>query len=340
MVVEARLVSSETRPAPTSVEAETTVVNADKVVTEETVVHERRRFWIISALIGLGLVALILGLLFKFSSADKRHGHESIHDGVIDSSVQAFPTNGTIDERHMCEYDQDGLLQSPVIQCLCVGSLETIHSSRIALFHKYADRLEKIGVLYEMHGRPDGATCDDATSIALYWLAETEPNIHRYSDTTLVNRYSLAVLFAEWIGMRWIDKHLWLSNAPVCDWGGITCHDTVLNKTDANNPIRELDLSNLGLIGTIPEIGLQNIEYLEVLDLSGNSELVGTAPSVLSSLRYLKLLDLRRTSVDIMGSVATSNGTFSDAWCSEMPNVTVHVSCNATCSCCKDDCSF
>ena len=345
MVVEARLVA-EGRPTPISVEDVTTVVSPDKVVTEEAVVHERRRFWIISLLIALGLVALILGLILKLATDDKEIGDSDIFDAPNDminsrdAPRQSFPTDNSIDKDLLCAYGEDDRFsQSPVVQCLCTGKLETIHSSRIVLFKNYTRRLELMGIFDDTYEHPDEVTCNPR-SVALYWLAETEANVYRHSNQNLVNSFSLVVLFAELGGMQWTEKHLWLTDAPVCDWGGISCHKTVSNSTyTKDGAIRELDLSSLGLVGTMPEVGLQNMEFLEVLNLSGNSKLGGSVPATLDSLQHLRVLDLRATSVDIMASISDHNGTFSASWCSERPNFSAHVSCGMKCNCCREDCS-
>ncbi|KAJ4842133.1 hypothetical protein Tsubulata_047182, partial [Turnera subulata] len=75
----------------------------------------------------------------------------------------------------------------------------------------------------------------------------------------------------------------WSSTTPVCSWIGVSC-DPILHR------VTYLDLSNMGLQGTIPP-HLANLSFLPVLDLSNNS-FHGPLRRELVSLRWLTGINL------------------------------------------------
>ncbi|KAK2978935.1 hypothetical protein RJ640_002476 [Escallonia rubra] len=71
----------------------------------------------------------------------------------------------------------------------------------------------------------------------------------------------------------------WSSATPVCDWVGVIC-------SRRHNRVAALNLSNMGLVGTIPpDIG--NISFLASLDISNNS-FSGSLPEEMAHLRRLR----------------------------------------------------
>ncbi|EOY17008.1 Receptor like protein 33 [Theobroma cacao] len=75
----------------------------------------------------------------------------------------------------------------------------------------------------------------------------------------------------------------WSSTSSVCHWVGISC-------SASHGRVSVVDLSNMGLKGTIaPHLG--NLSFLVSLHLSGNN-FHGYLPKELAKLRHLKLIDL------------------------------------------------
>ena len=73
------------------------------------------------------------------------------------------------------------------------------------------------------------------------------------------------------------------SSSSVCNWAGVTCDL-------GNGRVKALNLSNMGLVGTIsPYVG--NLSFLEELDLKGNG-FHGQLPQELFQLHQLRLLNL------------------------------------------------
>lgn len=75
----------------------------------------------------------------------------------------------------------------------------------------------------------------------------------------------------------------WTEATPPCSWLGITC--------GPDGRVTSVDLSNLGLSGTIPP-ALGNLQELEVLRLGGN-RLTGTVPAALANAALLQRLELQ-----------------------------------------------
>ncbi|XP_025621838.1 uncharacterized protein [Arachis hypogaea] len=73
------------------------------------------------------------------------------------------------------------------------------------------------------------------------------------------------------------------SSSSLCNWVGVICDSD-------NGRVKSLNLSNMGLVGTIPpHVG--NLSFLEELDLKGNN-FHGMLPQEMFSLQQLRLLNL------------------------------------------------
>ncbi|CAI9090545.1 OLC1v1025344C1 [Oldenlandia corymbosa var. corymbosa] len=82
-----------------------------------------------------------------------------------------------------------------------------------------------------------------------------------------------------------LDKNWSAESSSVCSWMGVIC-------SLRHNRVIALDISNLGLNGTIPpELG--NLSFLSSLDISNNS-FHGNLPDELAQLHRLKMLDMGR----------------------------------------------
>ena len=108
--------------------------------------------------------------------------------------------------------------------------------------------------------------------------ADTEPSL---------DRRPLLALYRAAGGESWENK--WDTDFPVDDWHGV--------RTNEDDRVTELDLSDNGLGGEIEEITeeIGKLSYLETLDLSGNPDLSGELPSDLMELENLRTLDIQNT---------------------------------------------
>ncbi|KAL8506441.1 hypothetical protein ACS0TY_017361 [Phlomoides rotata] len=75
----------------------------------------------------------------------------------------------------------------------------------------------------------------------------------------------------------------WLPQTPFCTWIGVNC-------SRGGSRVTGLDLSNMGLNGTIPAI-IGNLSFLTVLNMRNNS-INGLIPPEIGNLRQLRSLDL------------------------------------------------
>ena len=101
------------------------------------------------------------------------------------------------------------------------------------------------------------------------------------------DRAPLLALYQAAGGESWENK--WYTDFPVDDWHGV--------RTNEDDRVTELDLSDNGLGGEIEEITeeIGKLSYLETLDLSGNPDLSGELPSDLMELENLRTLDIQNT---------------------------------------------
>lgn len=72
----------------------------------------------------------------------------------------------------------------------------------------------------------------------------------------------------------------WFSTNDLCTWSGVTCD---------NGRVVELNLSNFGLEGTLPD-SIGNLSALRVLDVGENDNLGGALPTTLTNLTNLQTL--------------------------------------------------
>ncbi|MEM9337183.1 MAG: hypothetical protein AAGA66_00520 [Bacteroidota bacterium] len=82
-------------------------------------------------------------------------------------------------------------------------------------------------------------------------------------------------------GPNWTNRTNWLSDAPVCDWEGVTV---------ANGVVTLLELPENGLSGTIPA-SIGALSHLIHLDLRGN-QIEGEIPPAIGTLFELEVLEL------------------------------------------------
>ena len=120
---------------------------------------------------------------------------------------------------------------------------------------------------------------DSPEYMALEWVAADPDVANRlYSNSKIVQRWALAVLFFVTNGESWYQSNDWLSFTDECTWfskaSGSIC--------DSNGLLMTLDLQDNGLEGTLPpQISL--LLKLRTLNLQ-NNRLEGNIPHELSLL--------------------------------------------------------
>lgn len=157
-------------------------------------------------------------------------------------------------------------------------------------------------------GRLD--TPDNPQSVSLQWIDEVDPLVLCPDAPGLVQRYTLAVLYASLGGADWTTQDGWWTGDYVCSWYGVTCETdaaaaggTVAKVSlKANNlqgflpseilalpGLTGLSLDHNAIRGQIPTtLGLATtLQYIELDD----NALRGTIPSELYQLTQLQAID-------------------------------------------------
>ena len=114
---------------------------------------------------------------------------------------------------------------------------------------------------------------------ALCWLLE---DLKDPVNSTIIQRYVLAVMFYNNNGEQWINNTHWTSREDHCIWYGISCNNF-------NGVVSTLNLVANNLINPIPTI-VGELTGLEHIDLRSN-ELVGPFPREFAKLQNLKRLN-------------------------------------------------
>ncbi|WP_299242517.1 immunoglobulin domain-containing protein [uncultured Aquimarina sp.] len=133
-------------------------------------------------------------------------------------------------------------------------------------------------------------------------LAQEATSITIDLDTCGVSdaeKQALVDLYNSTDGANWTNNTNWLTDAPVCDWYGVTVVD---------GKVIELRLGNNNLVGQIPSTiqGLTSIEYLSL----GLNKLNGSIPNEIGSLSNLKKLYLNSNS--LAGAIPQSIGNLTN----------------------------
>lgn len=127
---------------------------------------------------------------------------------------------------------------------------------------------------------------------AFSWLTESDKRYLCPDDSSLHQRYILAVLYFITDGENWIKCRRdglaqcagqnFLGEHSECQWGGITCNES--------GQVTRINLDEANLKGSLP-IELSYLEHLEEIDFDSNA-IGGNIPSWLDRLRFLERLDL------------------------------------------------
>ena len=127
-------------------------------------------------------------------------------------------------------------------------------------------------------------------------------------------------------GCDWSLSTNWLMSDNVCTWYGISC--------DSNDDVYQINLSDNGLVGTIPT-SIGDLPSLERVDLQINS-ISGIIPTEIGDLPDMELLNLQYNS--FRNNIDPTTGVITDSFCDidviavdcEDP---VFVSCPIACNC-------
>lgn len=127
-------------------------------------------------------------------------------------------------------------------------------------------------------------------------------------------------------GCDWSLSTNWLMTNDVCTWYGISC--------DSNDEVYQINLSDNGLVGTIPT-SIGDLTSLERVDLQINS-ISGIIPTEIGDLPDMELLNLQYNS--FRNNIDSTTGVITDSFCDidiiavdcEDP---VFVSCPIACNC-------
>ena len=142
------------------------------------------------------------------------------------------------------------------------------------------DRLTRLEWLYLADNELDGCVPEA-------WADIEENDLDDADLPICTDRDALVALYEASGGRNWLNNENWLSNAPLKDWYGVT--------TDRDDRVIELDLSENGLRGTVPQqLGrLANLTHLNLFD----NELRGEIPPELGNLTKLKWLYLSKNNL-------------------------------------------
>lgn len=121
------------------------------------------------------------------------------------------------------------------------------------------------------------------------------------------NREILLGLFQATGGFEWTDSTNWFQQrSDICDWQGIICYTDTESDGRRNGQVRQIDLSNNNLQGTVPHVVFE-IPFLESFNVADNPNL-SIDFSGLHKAQFLTDLSISKTDVhDISNIGAASN---------------------------------
>lgn len=149
-----------------------------------------------------------------------------------------------------------------------------------------------------------GSSPTSAALSAMDWIVNTDivlSNTCLDNGSTIIERYTLALIYYSMGGDNWFDSQGWLTTEDHCtSWSGITCTDgdngngtlgsRRIEETSESKVVEEINLNGNGVTGQIPaEINL--LEKLCALKLY-NNDIEGLIPSSLYKLPKLMFLDV------------------------------------------------
>ena len=161
------------------------------------------------------------------------------------------------------------------------------------------------------HFRDNEDLCISDETDFIRWLAQLDVALGSVCNED--DRKALVSLHEATGGSEWTRSDGWLDGVPVSEWHGVS--------TDSVGRVLELDLSDNGLAGSLPEV-LAPLASMTSLRLDGNEGLTGPLPLTLSMLS-LEALGYRNTDLCVppgesfagwLAAIPSHEGT--DAECS------------------------
>ncbi|MBA0702728.1 hypothetical protein Goari_020708 [Gossypium aridum] len=128
-----------------------------------------------------------------------------------------------------------------------------------------------------------GEKISDSSSLLDFVIIEEIRRLRHDCEEPHTDQHALLAFKHQIIDSHNILANSWTTNNSVCNWAGVSC-------AAKHQRVRVLDLSNMGLIGTIPP-QLGNLSFLVSRNLSHNN-FQGHFPWELGRLSHLKLIDL------------------------------------------------
>ena len=267
-----------------------------------------RRFLAISILLMLLLATLVVCAIFKFKDDETNiHLTEDASSSTPSFSNSTAPTNPP----------ENPPTSSPLPSSMAPFPTESTISDLYGLI---------VQLIRDIIPSSVQALLDQTSPQyqALQWLIEDLQERPIVSNTKILQRLSMAIVFFGMNGDSWTNGEGWLSSDDICQWFSTstdpTCNDEGL--------MQRLELQSNNLVGYIPdEIRLLS-ESLLVLNLSQN-RLVGEIPEKLGELTNLSLVKLE--SNDLAGTIPS-------VMCEQPVDavVALFVDCSeVACSCCE-----
>ncbi|KAL3925912.1 MAG: hypothetical protein SGILL_000089 [Bacillariaceae sp.] len=139
--------------------------------------------------------------------------------------------------------------------------------------------------------------------------AQSDLNLGRDDTSAQASQKILTDLYSATAGLQWNDSTNWgQPGTEICRWQGIQCYSTASDATQTSDDrrgghVRSIDLSNNGLVGTVPASVFQ-LPYLESFNVENNPD-VDIELQGLGSAQFLKELTISKTGVTSLENMAT-----------------------------------
>lgn len=140
---------------------------------------------------------------------------------------------------------------------------------------------------------------------ALKWIIEVDGMVLSYSSHSLVQRYSLMVLFYSLSGETWETRHGYGSDIHECDWFGISCQRGFNNGLN----VIGISLTSNGLGGELPK-EIRALDQLKKIKLDSN-RIHGSIPTEIGELHRMRVFTLFQN--QLSGTIPSEIGKLQNA---------------------------
>lgn len=140
-----------------------------------------------------------------------------------------------------------------------------------------------------------------SSSPSLYTLAEDR----QVDISSVENKNILLTLYSATDGLSWNNRTNWFQErSKLCDWSGIICYSDSESDERRIGHIREINLKNNNLVGTLPSI-LFEIPFLETVNVADNPNL-DLDLSGIGKAQYLKGLSISNTDASNIDNIGAA----------------------------------